>query len=244
MSRYDDFQSSMGEIWWKGQDSNLCRDTPTDLQSVAFDRSATLPDACRRPIFRTIDRRAAFLEEASEAVNSKACGAPSENSRRASEEVPKTRELGKIERRPSFEAPSAAEPSRRSRALNESRWKIQSWRDEALSRSLVVTIRGKVAEQALGGAKQTFAAWLSGAGGGGRSRPKRSEPFETRSEIARQRRRPQIPMRRGVDMMGRLTARGAKRPPANRRTASRGAAAAWSAETTETRASAPPEPPA
>ena len=128
----------MGEIWWKGQDSNLCRDTPTDLQSVAFDRSATLPDACRRPIFRTIDRRAAFLEEASEAVNSKACGAPSENSRRASEEVPKTRELGKIERRPSFEAPSAAEPSRRSRALNESRRKIQSWRDEALSRSLVV----------------------------------------------------------------------------------------------------------
>ena len=29
--------------WWEGQDSNLCRVSPTELQSVAFDRSATLP---------------------------------------------------------------------------------------------------------------------------------------------------------------------------------------------------------
>lgn len=35
--------STLGPKWWRGQDSNLRRVAPTDLQSVAFDRSATPP---------------------------------------------------------------------------------------------------------------------------------------------------------------------------------------------------------
>ena len=32
--------------WWRRQDSNLRRDNPADLQSAAFDRSATPPAGC------------------------------------------------------------------------------------------------------------------------------------------------------------------------------------------------------
>lgn len=34
---------SYTRLWWKGQDLNLCRLTSSDLQSDAFNHSATLP---------------------------------------------------------------------------------------------------------------------------------------------------------------------------------------------------------
>ena len=33
----------MGEYWWQVQDSNLCRLSPTDLQSAPIGRSGNLP---------------------------------------------------------------------------------------------------------------------------------------------------------------------------------------------------------
>jgi len=43
--------------WWRGKDSNLRRHKSTDLQSVAFDRSATPPNS-QKPLGKPVRRRA------------------------------------------------------------------------------------------------------------------------------------------------------------------------------------------
>ena len=40
------------EIKWAGQDLNLCRDNPSDLQSDAIGRSATCPFTASAPFIR------------------------------------------------------------------------------------------------------------------------------------------------------------------------------------------------
>jgi hypothetical protein len=36
-------KQGFSKLWWRGEDSNLRRPQPTDLQSVPFDRSGTSP---------------------------------------------------------------------------------------------------------------------------------------------------------------------------------------------------------
>jgi hypothetical protein len=43
MGKTDLFMGKTDEIIWRGEDSNLRRLKPTDLQSVPFDRSGTPP---------------------------------------------------------------------------------------------------------------------------------------------------------------------------------------------------------
>lgn len=48
---------SYTRIWWREQDSNLRRRSSTDLQSVAFDRSAISPHYCMHYCFLRINYR-------------------------------------------------------------------------------------------------------------------------------------------------------------------------------------------
>jgi hypothetical protein len=56
------------EKWWKGLDSNQCTLTRADLQSAAFNHSATLPSGSRRTVVRHMLHDAGTVQAAGQAA--------------------------------------------------------------------------------------------------------------------------------------------------------------------------------